>query len=137
MTSAVLGAGTLFKLGDSASPIVYTTIGEVVNIGPIGSTAELVEVTNMDSGNDKEYIAGLQDGDEVEIEFNWTKGTQQVALRAAQNTTVPIQVTWPDSPATTATFSYVVLKFGINPTTPGEAVTASVSGKITGTITWA
>lgn len=136
MTSAVLGAGTLFKVGTTASPESYETVGEVVNIGPVGSTAELIDVTNMDSGTDKEYIAGLQDGDEVEIEFNWTKGTQQVTLRDALNTTVPIQVTWPDSPATIAVFSYVVLKFGINPTTPGEAVTASVAGKITGGIEW-
>lgn len=136
MTSAVLGALTQFKLSDGASPEVYTTVAEVLSIGPVGSTAPEVDVTNLDS-TAKEYIGGLADGNTVEIEMNWLVGnTQQAALRDGVGTTKNIQIVWPDSPNTTANFAFVVLSFNRGETTPESQLTASVSGRISGAITW-
>lgn len=136
MTSAVLGALTQFKLGNDASPQVYTTVAEVLSIGPIGSTAPEVDVTNLDS-TAKEYIGGLADGNQVEVEMNWLTGnTQQEALRDGVGTTKHIQIVWPDSPQTTATFQMVLLSFNRGETTPETQLTASISGRISGAITW-
>jgi hypothetical protein len=135
MTNAVLGAGSTLQLG-AGSPLNYTTIAEVLRCGPIGSTAPEVDVTNLDSTS-KEYIAGLPDGNTVEFEFNWTKSTQQTALRDAVGSTQPFKMVWPDSPSSSATFLMVVLQFDINETTPEQQITARVSGRITGDITWA
>ena len=135
MTAAVLGASATLKLGNGASPEVFTTIAEVLRVGAIGSTTPEIDVTNLDS-TAKEYIGGLPDGNNVEFEFNWIKSAQQTALRDSTGTTKNFQMTWPDSPASTASFAMVVLQFDINETTPEGQITASVSGRITGDITW-
>ena len=136
MTAAVLGAGSALKLASLASPATYTTIAEVLRVGPIGSTTPEVDVTNLDS-TAKEYIGGLPDGSSVEFEGNWIKSTQQTDLRGAVGTTRNFRMEWPDSPSTMATFSMVVLGFEMGETTPEGQATFSVTGRITGDITWA
>jgi len=69
--------------------------------------------------------------------MNWIKSnTKQIILQGAVGNTHSFQITWPDSPATTATFSMVVLGFNMGETTPEAQLTANVSGRITGDITW-
>ncbi len=139
MTSAILGSGATLQLGDDASPQVYTTIAEVLRCGPIGTTNPEVDVTNLDS-TAKEYIAGLADGNTVDFEVNWLVGnTQQVALRtaAAAGSTKHVKMIWNTSPNTSATFQLVILGFEISETTAEAQISASVSGRITGSITWA
>ena len=138
MTSAVLGSGAALALGSGASPQVYTTVAEVLRCGPIGSTNPEVDVTNLDS-TAKEYIAGLADGNTVEFEMNWIGGNaQQESLRTQQasGTTVNMRMTWPTSPNTLAVFDLVLLTFEIGETTPESQLTAMVSGRISGSITW-
>lgn len=138
MTAAVLGSGATLQLGSGASPQVYTTIAEVLRCGPIGSTNPEVDVTNLDS-TAKEYIAGLADGNTVEFEMNWVAGnTQQQSLRTSQaaGSTVNMKMVWPVSPETTAVFDLVLLEFAMGETTPESQVTASVSGRISGSIAW-
>ncbi|MEE8482751.1 MAG: phage tail tube protein [Acidiferrobacterales bacterium] len=138
MTSAVLGSGATLGLGSGASPQVYTTIAEVVRCGPIGSSNAEVDVTNLDS-TAKEYIAGLDDGNTVEFEVNWIAGnTEQVSLRTSQiaGSTVNLRMVWQTSPNTIAKFDFVLLSFQISDTTAEQQVTASISGRITGSISW-
>ena len=138
MTSAVLGSGATLQLGSGASPQVYTTIAEVLRCGPIGSTNPEVDVTNLDS-TAKEYIAGLADGNSLEFDVNWISGnTQQTSLRTSQaaGSTVNIKMVWPTSPNTTAVFDLVLLSFEISETSAESQVMASISGRITGSITW-
>jgi hypothetical protein len=135
MTAAVLGAGSALKLGNGASPEVFTTIAEILRCGPIGSVTPEVDVTNLDS-TAKEYIGGLPDGASVEFEGNWTKATQQTALRDAVGTTKNFVMEWADSPASSASFAMVVLGFSMGETTPESQLTFTVQGRITGDITW-
>ena len=138
MTAAVLGSGATLQLGSGASPQVYTTIAEVLRVGPIGSSNPEVDVTNLDS-TAKEYIAGLADGNTVEFEMNWVAGnTQQQSLRTSQasGSTVNMKMVWPVSPETTAVFDLVLLDFSMGDTTPEAQVTATVSGRISGSIAW-
>lgn len=135
MTSAVLGANSYLKLSDAASPEVFTTIAEVLNVGPIGSVAPEVDVTNLDSTS-KEYIGGLPDGQQVEFECNWIAGnTQQEALRDAVGSTKHFKMVWSD--ASEADFQMVILSFMRSETTPESQLKATISGRITGDITWA
>lgn len=138
MTSAVIGAGSTLQLGSGASPQVYTTIAEVLRCGPIGSTNPEVDVTNLDS-TAKEYIAGLADGNTVEFDLNYIAGnTQQSSLRSSQaaGSTVNLRMVWPTSPNTNAQFDLVLLNFQMGETTPEQQVTATVSGRISGSIVW-
>jgi hypothetical protein len=137
MTQAVLGAGATLQLGSGASPQVYTTISEVLRCGPIGSTNPEVDVTNLDS-TAKEYIAGLADGNTVEFDMNWIRGANQILLRTAQaaGNTINLRMVWPTSPETTAKFDFVPLTFEMGETTPESQLTASMSGRISGSIAW-
>ena len=138
MTAAVLGKGATLQLGSGASPQAYTTIAEVLRCGPIGSSNPEVDVTNLDS-TAKEYIAGLADGNTVEFDMNWLRGnTQQASLRTSQaaGSTVNLRMVWQTSPLTRAQFNLVLLTFEMGETTPDAQVTATVSGRISGSITW-
>ena len=131
MTSAVLGSLATLKLSG-------TTIAEVLRCGPIGSTNPEVDVTNLDS-TAKEYIAGLADGNTVDFDVNWIAGnTEQESLRTSQaaGSTVSLVMTWQTSPNTIATFSLVLLGFEMGETTAEAQIMASISGRITGAITW-
>ena len=139
MTLAVLGKNATLQLGSGASPQVLTTIAEVLRCGPIGSTNPEVNVTNLDS-TAQEYIAGLADGNTVEFDVNFiSDNTQQTSLRTSQasGSTVYLKMTWPTSPLFTAIFSLVLLTFELGETTPEGQVMTSISGRITGSITFA
>lgn len=139
-TSAKLGKLSTLQLGDGSSPQSYTTIAEVLRVGPIGSENPEVPVTNLDS-TAEEYIAGLADGRTVEFEMNWQgANTQQVSLRTSQasGSTVNLRMVWTQfSPNRSAQFDLVLLTFEIGETTPSNPVTARVSGRISGSIQWA
>lgn len=138
MTLAVLGKNATLGLGSGASPQVYTTIAEVLRCGSIGSSNPEVDVTNLDS-TAKEYIAGLADGNNVDFEVNWISGnTEQASLRTSQaaGSTVNMQMVWQTSPNTTAQFDLVLLGFEMGETTPESQVSASISGRISGSIAW-
>ena len=97
-----------------------------------------MDVTNLDS-TAKEYIAGLADGNTVDFDVNWLSGnTQQTSLRTSQaaGSTVNLRMVWQTSPLTYARFDLVLLTFEIGETTPEQQVTASISGRISGSIAW-
>ena len=138
MTLAVLGKGAQLGLGDGASPQVYTTIAEVLRVGPIGSTNPEVDVTNLDS-TAREYIAGLPDGLNVEFEMNFVVGNaQQQSLRSSQEagSTVALRLLWDTSPQASAEFNFVLLDFQMGETTPDAQTTARIAGRISGSIQW-
>jgi hypothetical protein len=132
-TNAVLGAGSSLKLGDGASPEVFTTIAEVLRCGAIGQQTSEIEVTHL-SSTSKEYIGALPEGSTVEFSLNFVGGTQQNALRDGVGTTKNFKMQFSDN--TQATFAFVVLGFMRDETTPESQLTATVNGRITGGITW-
>lgn len=71
MTAATLGYGTKLKMGDGASPEVFTELGEVGDFED-SDTVDQIEVTNHQSaGNRREFISGLIDGDEISFPVNY------------------------------------------------------------------
>ncbi len=85
-TSATSGSGSLFQLGDGASPEVFTTIGEGTTVGAIGVKKDLIDVTHFQS-TAKEFIGGLSDGQEFEVTCNYVAtNATQLALIGFANT---------------------------------------------------
>jgi len=82
MTSAF--KGFTFKMSDEASPEVYATLGEVLSASGVGVTNSTIDVTNTDSGNVKEYIAGMADGSEISVECNALHGNTKQTLAIAK-----------------------------------------------------
>jgi predicted secreted protein len=64
--------GTQLERGDGAAPEVFTAIANVTNITPPGIERETYDVTAHDSPDGwREFVGGLKDGGEVEIELNY------------------------------------------------------------------
>lgn len=138
MTSANISQFKI-KLGDAASPEVFTAIEEVLSISGFGKTNELIDVTNFDSPNQtKEYIAGLADGAEITIEANYVpSATQQDNLKSAVDSgaTRNFQVVYTgSSPDETFSFAAVCLSWELVPS-PTEQNRRQYTLKITGDIT--
>ena len=109
MTDAFIGRGT-FKVGDGAAPEVFTAVEEYLNVTPPGVTNTVVDATNADS-TIKEYIYGLSDTDEVELECNYLPaGTIQALLKTnvGAKTETNVQFVITDG-TTTETYDFAVL----------------------------
>ena len=137
-TSAFIGSQTLLKIGDGASPEVFTTIGEVVSIGDLGQENDLVEATHMLS-TAKEYIYGLPDGVELPVVCNYLPtNAQQVAALAAQaaKTTKNFKLVLPTTGdgGLTFTFSALIKSWKV-PMSPNEVMRMTFGLKISGAIT--
>lgn len=75
--------GVVLKRGDGEATEVFTAVDGVLVMPVMGQTNELTEVSDYDS-TAKEYIAAyLADGNEVDVEFNYSlDSVQQVAIVA-------------------------------------------------------
>lgn len=60
-----------FEVGDDASPTGYTRICPVFSISGFGKTRQLEDVSTFCSEGEVEYIAGRNDGNDVDIELNY------------------------------------------------------------------
>lgn len=128
-----------FRKATAASPATYNDIEEVFSISGLGKTNELVDVTNFDSPvGTKEFIAGLADGSEINVEANYIpNAAQQDAMVAAVNagTTINFQVAYVGvSPEETFSFAGVPLSWSVSPS-PTQQNTISFTVKVSGDIT--
>lgn len=71
-TIAKLATGALLKVGDGASPEVFTTVPEVKRMRGPAVRFDLIDVSSHDTvGAFREYIPGFADGDAITGEGNW------------------------------------------------------------------
>lgn len=136
-TKARTGIGAALKLGNAASPEVFTAIAGITSINGPELSSEEIEVTSLDSpGGYKEFINGLKDGGTVSITVNFSNDSQQRTLRslvggAARN----FQLTLPTSPECLAEFAANVTSWN-QTTEAAAAMTADISFKISGEPNW-
>jgi len=135
MSEAISAFGTTLKIGDGATPEVFTPIAEVTNVGGPGMSMDTVDITHHSSpGGWKEYTGGLLDGGEIKLELNFlpANATQESLITAlSARTKKNFQLLFPDSAATTWDFSAFVTNF--EPSAPVDGkLGASVTLKITG-----
>lgn len=82
-TDAFVGNTILWR-GDGASPENFTQVCQVFGISGLGEANEQIEATTFCSGGVKEYIAGLADGTEFNLELNFiAKNTADRDIQAA------------------------------------------------------
>ena len=137
MTDAFKGGLTL-NLGSSGSPTTYSELCEAVEIGGFGKTNSLIDVTSFCSpGNDREYIAGLADGEEVTLNLNYiTNNANQQSVRTSVDNgeTRDFQIVMDDGTnSETFTFAAVCLAWTLNPSFD-DANRVAFTLKITGGI---
>lgn len=131
-SSGRLGKGTQIYIAD-AGGTVYSRIAQLMDVAMPGYKSAKVEITNQDSPNRmKEYISGLRDGTEMELEYLWTPAIMAI-LNALDGYTRNIRVVYPAADGTEPSASTDVPRHDfqavIQDTTEGDA---PVEGKMTG-----
>lgn len=135
MSEATSAFGTTLKIGDGATPEVFSAIAEVTNVGGPGMSLETIDVTSDSSpGGWKEYVGGLLDGGEIKLELNFAPGNathQALAAAMGSRAKKNFKLVFPDTPATTWSFAAFVTNF--EPSAPADGkLGASATLKITG-----
>lgn len=135
-TEAQIGYLTLLKLGNGASPQVYTTIAEVKSIDGFGFTASELDVTHMESpGGYLERISGMKDGDTMTVLCNFTDGND-IILKSKWEAglTLDFELNFPGT-LPDYDFSAAPLGWHVRGVTPNSALEVEVTMRISGAIT--
>lgn len=72
MTAAFKGGWGFYR--ETTTPDTFEKLPEVISVSGLGKTSDTIEVTNADSSGVREYIAGLKDGTEIQVECNYLPG---------------------------------------------------------------
>ena len=136
-SNALEAQGMLIKIGNGASPEVFSTISEIKTFsGPTGSAA-VIDVTDL-SSTAKEKRMGLADEGQLSFTINYIPDNTQHTLlrtrRASRDETDFKMVFTDDSPSTTWSFSAFVTGFAVSGAVD-NVVEANVTLEITGSIT--
>lgn len=129
-TNADIGYGWTFKKGDGATPTeAFTALTgvEVTSITPPGYTRDALDAThNASPDRFREYIAGLMDAGEVQLEIAYIPSVTDALIAAVLAGKANYQVATPDD---TVTFTFSAICTNYQPTAP-------VDGKMTATATF-
>lgn len=135
---AVSAFGTLLKIGDGASPEVFTTVAELRTISGPTLTAETIDVTTHNTPTPfRRYISGLLDGGEVTFDINFiptdaTHGYSTGLLKdMTDRTRRNFQIIFPDTGTTTWLLPTVITGFEMS-SDPADVLMASVTLKVAG-----
>lgn len=135
--NALTSQGVQLKIGDAASPEVFTAIPEIVTFNGPGGAGQVIDVTDLDSAA-MEKIMGLPDEGQLSFDINYLPDNTYHTLlrtnRGAQTLTNFKLVFTDGSPVTTWSFAGYITGFtvtgGVNAT-----IRAAVTIEITGAIT--
>lgn len=131
--------GTIFARGDGASPEVFTTIGQITSMTPVGQTRGLIDVTNLAS-TAREYKKQIKDGQEMNLVIQYDPDdTGHSGLRTDNDAEVArnYRITLTDSPAQTITFAALVINWSITNIAVDGVYTLEVTLKPTADLTFA
>lgn len=131
-TQAKIGYGVLFKIGNGATPEVFTTVAEVTNITPPALARDSVDASHEASPESwREFIPGMKDGGEMSFDINFVPGSSTTLLLLAEIEAAVgnKQVVW----TTGEIMSFAGFCTAFEPDTPiDDKMTASVTYKVSG-----
>lgn len=137
MSSQALEAqGMELRIGNGASPEVFTAISEISTFSGPGGAATVIDVTDL-SSLAKEKRMGLADEGQLSFTINYIPNDTQHSLlrtqRANRQETNFKLIFTDDSPSTTWSFAAFVTGFSVTAAVDG-VVQANVTLEITGAI---
>lgn len=140
-TQARIGWGGELQLGTGSDPGTLVELGEVRSFNLPQAEADEVDVTHLKSPNRrKEFISGLIDSGTIDAVINYVPGSATDLLLADardDGDTRAVRFIIPDQTGTAAwqiTTSGFVKRYSPNEVTAGDAITATVTIRITGAI---
>lgn len=137
-TAAKAGKGSVLKKGTASSPLSFNTILEALEIKLSGADTEEIDVSNMDSGAFKEFIAGFTDPGSLTFRANFrADSATHTALFADQaaGTVWDWQLVLSNTQGTFS-FSGFVKTITVDPQLKGQQI-LEMTIRITGTISYA
>lgn len=133
--------GTVLKMGDGASPEVFTAIAQIGDVDGPGSKRETVDTTNHSSAA-KEFVATILDSGEVKFSINYDpaaathkNATGGLIYAHQQGTLKNFKVDFPATVVAGPTFAAYVTDFQTKAPVAGK-LSAEITLKISGAITW-
>lgn len=132
-TLTAIGMGCQFKIGNAASPEVFTAVAEVTGITGPGYSRDAVDATHTDSpGQRREFLPGLSDEGEFSISLNFASASYTVLNgEKAKTTPTNYQVVFPTSPTVTWTFAGFITALEATAGDIGDVMSATATFKIT------
>ena len=133
------GYGAVLQVDNSG----YTAIGQIRDLAGPAMMLDAIESSHRDLSS-KKFVAGQIDGGEVTFDIAYDPDLATHSATAApglvyylvNRTAKSFKVLFPDTSPATATFTALVTKFA--PKAPmNDLLTADVTLKISGAITWA
>lgn len=130
--------GVQFKRGDGGNPESFTAVGKVVSFQGPGGTANVIDVTSLES-TARQKLMGIADEGQFTLEVNLrTDDTQQMGLKndRTSRTLRNFELILTDVGTTTLSFAGYVLGFSISGAVD-DKISASITIEVDGAVTWA
>ncbi len=128
--------GAAFTSGGTATPVTYSTVGNVKDFTGFDGSASEIDVTSLAS-TAKEFQLGIVDSGQFSMNIDQDNSDAgQIALRSKQASRLIANFKLVLPNGNTASFTGFVKKFGTQGAVDA-AVKSSVDIRITGAITWA
>lgn len=134
-TEAKIGYGAKFELETAAGSNAFSEIGEIDDLTPPNEKADVLEATNFNSPNGyKEFILGMTDPGDCKFTMNLVPGSASETLilaAKASRDAYKAKITFPEGQV----WAFLLLVLEYSTTVPvDKKMTASVSGKVTGSV---
>lgn len=135
-TAGQLGFGSTLKVGDGASPEVFTALAEARTIGMNTFEQEFADATSMDStGGFRERIPTLKSASTVDVELIGTSANMAaLAAMATTNTLKNFQIVIPAPISKTFLFAGYLANWGME-IPVDDLISVSASFQISGPVT--
>lgn len=127
-------AFSAYTSGGTATPVTWTSVGEIADFDGPGGSASIIDVSHLSSTR-KEKLIGLPDSGQFTFSLNRVfsdTGQQALATAWGNRQLKNFQVTYPDT--TVQTFSGYVMSFpssGAVDDKIGGSVTIEITGEVT------
>jgi hypothetical protein len=130
--SALNSQGTRIYHSASLSPSSFSKVENATNIAGPDGTAPLIDVSTLESTR-KEYLAGLGDSGQLQIDANFTAATQQMDLKRMFDNTADAEAFALQIPTDSTKTLYHTFQF--NAVVTKWSLKASVNNKVDLSIT--
>ncbi len=137
-TASQIGYGTQIKLGNGASPEIFTALSEEAEIGGIEIQFEKVKATHLLSPNSRnEYVAGIGDYSTLQVKCNMVRANifiikAYIDALASKN----FKCVYPSPLSLVLTFAGVPNNLKIGSATPSGLMMVEFGIQLTGDITF-
>lgn len=136
-TSALKAQGCQLKIGNGASPEVFTAIAEILDLNGPNRSVTMIDATTCDS-TDEEFIAGVLKGGTVTFSCHLIPGStgqDAVVTAFAAKTLKNFQVILSDSGTETFAFAAYISALGGPQYAADGKVTRSITLQVSGAVT--